>query len=34
MIIMELSLNELSSQVIGACIEVHKHLGPRLLESA
>ena len=26
--------NELSGQVIGACIEVHRHLGPGLLESA
>jgi GxxExxY protein len=34
MIMVELSLNELSSQVIAACIEVHKHLGPGLLESA
>ncbi|MCB0455178.1 MAG: GxxExxY protein [Aequorivita sp.] len=25
--------NELSSKIIGACIEVHKQLGPRLLES-
>ncbi len=25
--------NELSSKIIGACIEVHKHLGPGLLES-
>ena len=26
--------NEISSQVIGAAIEVHKHLGPGLLESS
>jgi GxxExxY protein len=26
--------NELSTQVIGAAIEVHRHLGPGLLESA
>jgi GxxExxY protein len=26
--------NELSEQVIGAAIEVHRHLGPGLLESA
>jgi GxxExxY protein len=25
--------DELSHQVIGLCIEVHKHLGPGLLES-
>jgi GxxExxY protein len=25
--------NELSHQVIGAAIEIHKHLGPGLLES-
>ncbi len=25
--------NELSKQVIGAAIEVHRHLGPGLLES-
>ena len=24
---------ELTQQIIGACIEVHKHLGPGLLES-
>lgn len=29
-----MGLNELSSQVIAACIEVHRHLGPGLLESA
>jgi GxxExxY protein len=29
-----MSLNELSEGIIGACIEVHKHLGPGLLESA
>jgi GxxExxY protein len=28
------SLDELSERVIGACIEVHRHLGPGLLESA
>ena len=28
------SLNELSYKVIGACIEVHRCLGPGLLESA
>jgi GxxExxY protein len=26
-------LNELSGRVIGACIEVHRHLGPGLLEA-
>lgn len=29
-----MSENEISSQVIGAGIEVHKHLGPGLLESS
>jgi len=29
-----MDLNQLSSQIIGAAIEVHKHLGPGLLESA
>lgn len=29
----ESELNLLSSRIIGACIEVHKHLGPGLLES-
>jgi GxxExxY protein len=28
-----MDINELSSQVIGAAIEVHRHLGPGLLES-
>lgn len=28
------ALNELSERVIGACIEVHRALGPGLLESA
>lgn len=27
-------MNSLSERVIGACIEVHRHLGPGLLESA
>ena len=27
-------LNDLTQQIIGAAIEVHKHLGPGLLESA
>jgi len=31
---MEKDINELSSQIIGAAIEVHKLLGPGLLESA
>jgi GxxExxY protein len=26
--------NEISGRVIGACIEIHRHLGPGLLESA
>jgi GxxExxY protein len=29
-----MDINELSGQVIGAAIEVHRHLGPGLLESA
>ena len=29
-----MSENEISSQIIGAVIEVHKHLGPGLLESS
>ena len=28
------SFNELTEQVIGACIEIHRQLGPGLLESA
>mgnify|MGYP000871639603 CR=1 FL=1 len=28
------SFDELSEKVIGACIEIHRHLGPGLLESA
>jgi GxxExxY protein len=28
------SLNEITEQVIGACIEIHRQLGPGLLESA
>ena len=28
------TFNDASSEVIGACIEVHRHLGPGLLESA
>ena len=28
------SFDELTGRVIGACIEIHKHLGPGLLESA
>ena len=31
---MNTDINELSSKAIGAAIEVHKHLGPGLLESA
>ena len=31
---MDASINELSSRIIGAAIEVHKTLGPGLLESA
>ena len=27
-------LNELTKKIIGCAIEVHKHLGPGLLESA
>ena len=27
-------LNELTKQIIGAAIEVHRHLGPGLLETA
>ena len=29
-----MEINDLTGQVIGAAIEVHKHLGPGLLESA
>ena len=29
-----MNINELSSKIIGAAIEVHKALGPGLLESA
>jgi len=29
-----MDINELSNKIIGAAIEVHKHLGPGLLESA
>ena len=29
-----LAMNELTEQIIGAAIEVHRHLGPGLLESA
>ena len=29
-----MDINELTGQVIGCAIEVHKHLGPGLLESA
>ncbi len=28
------SINQLTEQILGACIEVHRHLGPGLLESA
>ena len=28
------SFREITEQVIGACIEIHRHLGPGLLESA
>jgi GxxExxY protein len=31
---MTMNLNELSSSIIGACIQVHRELGPGLLESA
>jgi GxxExxY protein len=27
-------INEVSKRILGACIEVHKHIGPGLLESA
>jgi GxxExxY protein len=30
----QVELNELTKQIIGAAIEVHRHLGPGLLESA
>ena len=30
----EIDLNKLTKRVIGACIEIHRHLGPGLLESA
>jgi GxxExxY protein len=30
----ELEVNEITERVIGACIEIHKQLGPGLLESA
>lgn len=30
----QVELNELTRQIIGAAIEVHRHLGPGLLESA
>jgi GxxExxY protein len=30
----ELAINEVTERVIGACIEIHKQLGPGLLESA
>ena len=29
-----MDINQLSSKIIGSAIEVHKHLGPGLLESA
>jgi GxxExxY protein len=29
-----LEINQITSEVIGAAIEIHKHLGPGLLESA
>jgi GxxExxY protein len=28
------SFNELTERIIGSCIEIHRHLGPGLLESA
>jgi GxxExxY protein len=31
---MRMDLNKLTGSVIGACIEIHRHLGPGLLESA
>jgi GxxExxY protein len=31
---MTIDVNELSARVIGACIEVHRNLGPGLLENA
>jgi GxxExxY protein len=30
----ELGINEITERIIGACIEIHKQLGPGLLESA
>ena len=30
----ELEINEITERIIGACIEIHKQLGPGLLESA
>jgi len=30
----EVTMNELTEKIIGACIEVHRALGPGLLESA
>jgi GxxExxY protein len=30
----EMDINQLTESVIGACIEVHRHIGPGLLESA